>query len=130
MESLEDRQMLTTFGINTIVSTVAEAGEANQNYGSWEITRTGSVDYPCSVSFRMSGTALAGSDYNLFNANGIDIPLTSSFDQDTQSHYYSGTVLFDEYSSSKTILLRPFNDSRRESAETALIQLVSYFVEM
>ena len=124
-ESLEDKSLLTSVGVSTIDSLAVEG--VDNNYGSWQISRSGSVDYPCLVNFRLSGTASYGSDYFLCTSNGSDVPLLPDYDPETHIFYYSGSISINSGYSSVTLQLRPLNDAEKEPSETATIQLISYY---
>ena len=67
IEALEDRALLTAVGLSTLDASAAEGTTAN--YGSWEISRSGSINTPCTVSFQLSSdSAVYGSDYTLYTS--------------------------------------------------------------
>ncbi len=121
-ESLEERHLLTAVGVTTLD---AQAVEGSNDYGSWQITRTGSLNDSCLVTFRLNGTANGG-DYSLYRSGSTSIPIHSYPDLESGTTYLEGSVTIESGSSGVTIQLRPTNDAFKEESETATIQLISY----
>jgi Calx-beta domain len=86
----------------TIVATDPAAGEPS-NPGVFTVTRTGSTVAALVVSYGVSGTATAGSDYTAL-AGSVTIPAGSM---------------------SATITVNPLSDTLTEAAETVIVTLVS-----
>jgi hypothetical protein len=84
----------------TISATDSQAGEPN-NTGTFTVARTGSTTTSLTVSYTVSGTATAGSDY-------VSLP---------------GTVTIAAGASSATIAVTPIDDTLAESTETVVVFL-------
>jgi hypothetical protein len=70
-----------TFPVVTIYATDPQAGEAGPDPGMFTVRRTGSIDYPVTVFYRLSGTASNGVDYDQLGS-WVQIPagaLAASF---------------------------------------------------
>ena len=115
IEALEDRALLTAVGLSTLDASAAEGTAAN--YGSWEISRSGSINTPCTVSFQLSSdSAVYGSDYTLYTSGGSSVYVYSN----------QGSVTIPSGSNSVTLQLRPVNDAERELSETVTLTLTTY----
>ena len=115
IEALEDRALLTAVGLSTLDAIAAEGTTAN--YGSWEISRSGSINTPCTVSFQLSSdSAVYGSDYTLYTSGGSSVYVYSN----------QGSVTIPSGSNSVTLQLRPVNDAERELSETVTLTLTTY----
>lgn len=97
MERLEDRRLLTSLGVVATDSGAAEG--VNENYGTWQISRSGPTDNSCTVNFRLDGSATTN-DYVLCTANGYYISLYRYYDSNDQSYYYSGSATINAGASS------------------------------
>ncbi|MBR4752191.1 MAG: hypothetical protein IK077_10560 [Thermoguttaceae bacterium] len=50
IDALENRELLTAVGSSTTDGNAAEGTDAN--YRAWEISRSGALENPCSISFQ------------------------------------------------------------------------------
>ncbi|MDW8373941.1 MAG: Calx-beta domain-containing protein, partial [Planctomycetota bacterium] len=88
----------------TITATDAEAAEGTPaNPGTFTITRTGATTSALTVSFTVSGTAIAGSDYTALGTS-VTIPAGQA---------------------SATLTVTPIDDTTVESAETVIVTLAA-----
>ena len=87
----------------TVAASVATASEAGPANGAVTITRSGDLSAPLTVSYTVSGTATAGSDY-------VALP---------------GVVTLDPGAASAVIPIVPIDDTLVESNETVVVTLAS-----
>lgn len=71
LDDIEVSGIPDTWSEVSVTATDAEASEVGPDAGTWTITRTGNTTGALSVNYTLSGTATAGSDYNVSPASPV-----------------------------------------------------------
>ncbi|MBR2585288.1 MAG: hypothetical protein IKE64_07645, partial [Thermoguttaceae bacterium] len=126
-EALEERHLLTVASVCAYDALAAEGSIADD--GVFRVD----IDEPCvdpiTINYQLGGTTDTGgntsSDYMIYSSSGTRLYPSRTYDASTGQYVYQGSITLAAGEQSATLLIRPVNDTLRESSETVALSLLA-----